>query len=243
MSFVEMGARLCVNQGKKRLVQWGEDTYTCFAIKTKVISQQDRLPDIIERYVAPVVEEGDILFVSEKMVACAQGRAIPMSTIKPGSLARFLSRFVTKSSAGIGLSIPETMQCAINECGTVRILIAAAVGMLGKLCGKKGWFYHIAGYRAACIDGPCAYTLPPYNQYVVLAPLQAEETAIAISRQLGGTTVLIIDANDIGVEILGKSHTIDGEKLRGLLKQNPLGQSRESTPMGILRPIIRIRAA
>ncbi|MCL2166574.1 MAG: coenzyme F420-0:L-glutamate ligase [Clostridiales bacterium] len=235
MSFVETGEGLRINKGKKRLVQWGDECYLCFVIKSKVVSQHDRLADIIKTYAEPVVEEGDILFVSEKMVACAQGRAIPLSAIEPCFFARFLSRFVTKSSAGIGLSMPETMQCAIDECGVIRIVAAAAVGMAGKLLGKKGWFYRIAGYRAACIDGPCNYTIPPYNQYVVLAPLNPDKTAATMSRQLGGMTVLIIDANDIGVEILGSSHNIDTDKARGLLKQNPLGQSCESTPMGILR--------
>ena len=241
MSFVEIGKNLRINNGKKRLVQWGNECYSCFAIKTKVISYNDRLTDIIKTYVKPVVEEGDVLFVSEKMVACVQGRAIPLFVIKPGFFARFLSRFVTKSSAGIGLSIPETMQCAINECGSFRIMAAAAAGMAGKLLGKKGWFYRIAGYRASCIDGPCDYTIPPYNQCVVLAPLKPDQTAMAMSRQLGGITVLIIDANDIGVEILGKSHNVDANKVRSLLKQNPLGQSNESTPMGILRPVDKRR--
>ena len=233
---VEMGDGLKVNHGKKKLVQWGEEYYQCYAIKTKVVSPHDRLADIIKTYAEPVIEEGDILFVSEKMVACAQGRAIPLHTIKPSFLARFLSRFVTRSSAGIGLSMPETMQCALDECGAFRILLAAAVGMAGKLLGKKGWFYRIAGYRATCIDGPCAHTIPPYNQHVVLAPLMPDSVALSMSLQLGGNTVLIIDANDIGVEILGHSHPIAVSKVRCLLKQNPLGQSKESTPMGILRP-------
>ena len=237
MSYAKMGERLSVNKGKKSLVRWGNEYYFCFAIKTKVVSRDDRLADIVRTYAQPCVEEGDILFVSEKMVACAQGRAIPLSAIQPGFLARLLSRFVTKSKAGIGLSMPETMQCAIDECGVLRILAAATVGMAGKLIGRKGWFYRVAGYRAACIDGPCDHTIPPYNRYVVPAPLAPDKTATAVSRQLGGITVLIVDVNDIGVEILGKSHTIDADKVRGLLRQNPLGQSSESTPMGILRSV------
>ena len=236
MSYAKMGERLSVNKGKKRLVRWGNENYSCFAIKTKVVSRDDRLADIIRTYAQPCVEEGDVLFISEKMVACAQGRAIPLSAIQPCFFARFLSRFVTKSKVGIGLSMPETMQCAIDECGTFRILAAAVAGMAGRLIGRKGWFYRVAGYRAACIDGPCDYTIPPYNRYVVPAPLAPDKTATAVSRLLGGITVLIVDANDIGVEILGKSHNIDADKVRGLLRQNPLGQSSESTPMGILRP-------
>ena len=235
MLHAEMGVGLSVNKGKKKRVLWGSECYLCFAIQTKVVSADDRLDDIVKTYAEPHLEEGDILFISEKMVACAQGRAIPLFAVRPRFYARFLSRFVTKSRAGIGLSMPETMQCALDECGTLRITLAAAAGMVGKLLGKRGWFYRIAGHRAACIDGPCDYTIPPYNQYVVLAPLEADQTAMALSRQLGGNVVLVVDANDIGVAILGSSHAVDVEKVCALLKQNPLGQSCESTPMGILR--------
>ena len=50
--------------------------------------------------------------------------------------------------------------------------------------------------------------------------------------------VAIIDANDLSIEILGFS----GKKklnstLAEALRDNPLGQGRECTPMGILRKV------
>ena len=57
-------------------------------------------------------------------MACTQSRAIPMEDIKPRKLAVTLSRYVTKTP-GIGLGIPETMEMALQECGTLRILFAA----------------------------------------------------------------------------------------------------------------------
>ena len=112
------------------------------------------------------------------------------------------------------------------------------MGAVGKLFGKKGWFYRVAGEKVAAIDGPCEYTLPPYNHYVVLAPKDSGETARQISRQLGGITVLIVDANDLGCKILGSSDKgADLEMFLHLLKQNPLGQSDQCTPIGIFRPV------
>lgn len=231
--------KLSVNNGKREIVQSDGGNYHCYAIKTKVVTDDDMLTDIIEDYAKPVLEEDDIFFLSEKMVACTQGRAIPLSSIEPSFLARFLSSFVTKSEAGIGLAMPETMQCAIDECGTVRILFAAVVGMFGKILNKKGWFYTVAGYRAACIDGPCHNTIPPYNECVVLAPLEPDKTAAGISEMLGGKAVFIVDANDYGVQILGcAAPVLDKNRILSLLRQNPLGQSCESTPMGILRPVL-----
>ena len=134
--------------------------------------------------------------------------------------------------------MPETMQCAIEECGIFRILLASAVGFVGKIFGKKGWFYHVAGRKAAAIDGPCRWTIPPYNHYVVLAPENPREVAKQISQQLGGYLVLIVDLNDFGGEILGASEEdFCVENWLPLLRQNQLGQSDESTPVGILRPI------
>ena len=81
------------------------------------------------------------------------------------------------------------MEMALQECGTPRILFAAAVSAVGKLFHKRGWFYTIAGYKARSIDGPCDYTLPPYNEYVVLGPAQPDETAQKMSQCLGGIKV------------------------------------------------------
>jgi hypothetical protein len=53
---------------------------------------------------------------------------------------------------------------------------------------------------------------------------------------LGGIIVLIVDLNDLGGQILGTSgKDVDRAKMLKLLAQNPLGQTNESTPMGILR--------
>ncbi|MFR3992055.1 MAG: hypothetical protein ACLTY5_05725 [Angelakisella sp.] len=70
-----------------------------------------------------------------------------MKEIKPRPLAKFLCKFVLKTPYGIGLGIPETMEMAIRECGTFRILVAAAVSAVGKLFGIRGWFYKVAGKR------------------------------------------------------------------------------------------------
>lgn len=233
-----MDGNITVNQGKSEIVDFCGEIFSCYAIRTRVITKDDTIEDVVERYVKPIINGDDIVFFSEKMTACTEGRAYPTEDIKPGRLAKFLSRFVRKSERGIGLSMPETMQCAIDECGRGRILLAAAAGMAGKIFGIKGLFYRVAGYRAASIDGPCSYTLPPYNKYVVLSPKDPDKTARRISRMLGGNIVLIIDANDYGCVILGSSaERCAYEKFEWLLRQNPLGQSTQCTPIGILRPM------
>lgn len=233
----KMKSNLIVNPGKKEIVESGGKKFICRAIRTPVVTTHDNLEDIIRNFVSPAAEPGDVVFLSEKMVACTEGRAYPVDEIKAGAAARFLSRFVTRTPYGIGLAMPQTMQCAIYEAGLPKILAAAAVGAVGKFFHQKGWFYRIAGEKVAAIDGPCSYTLPPYNKYVVLAPADSEGTARQVSKWLGGKPVLIVDANDLGCNILGKSDQgLDSELYLNLLRQNPLGQSTQCTPAGIFRP-------
>jgi F420-0:gamma-glutamyl ligase len=222
---------------KKLEIEYQGKRYLRIPIKTDVITKDDKITEVTKKFVLNLLNKGDLVFISEKAVAITQGRAFPVKDIKARPLAVFLSKYVTKTSAGIGLGIPETMEMALRECGVVRILFAAAVSFVTKLFGRKGDFYRIAGTKASSIDGPTQNTLPPYNSYVVLGPACPDETAREISAVIGAP-VAIVDLNDLGGKILGKSHkTIDERDILGILRDNPLGQSREQTPIGIIREI------
>lgn len=224
-----------VNDGKNEIIEVDGVNYRRLCLKTHVITEKDDIVDVTEKYAKPYLEKGDVLFITEKIVGCTQGRAIPLSEIHPRKLAVILSKFVLKTPYGIGLAMPETMEMALRECGTMRILFAAAVSAVGKLIGKRGWFYKIAGEKARSIDGPCDCTLPPYNEYVSLAPLNPDEVAKKVSDALG-CEVIITDINDLGGNILGASDPkSDRELFVKILKDNPLGQSSQQTPMGIIR--------
>ena len=225
------------NEGKQHEIDVNGTTFVRIPIRTHVITNTDTLESAFASYVKPHVRAGDVVFFSEKAVACTQNRAIPMKDIKPRKLAVFLSNRVTKSPWGIGLGIPETMEMALQECGTPRILFAAAVSAIGKLFGQSGWFYHVAGSKARGIDGPCDYTLPPYNEYVVLTPLSPDKSAMAI-RDIINTHAIIVDSNDKGCHVLGVSDVkLDRNLYAQTLGDNPLGQAAEQTPCGIIRKV------
>ncbi len=228
---------LDANPGKRLHITVRGKTYCRYPIKTSIITPEDNdIAGTISKYARSLVKKGDIVFISEKIVAISQGRAYPVNSIRPSKLATYLSGFVTKNPAGIGLSIPETMQLALEEVGPVRLLIAAAVSAFTKPFGIKGIFYRIAGMQAAAIDGPVPYAIPPYNTYASKGPLKAEEVAGKISEILGGVPVCIVDANDLGVELLGSSdRLVSSQFIKEVLRDNPLGQSDESTPIGIIR--------
>ena len=234
-----MEQELKPNEGKQGIIEVDGVRYERLPIKTHLITNEDDIVDVAQKYGAPVLSKpDDVLFISEKIVACSQGRAIPLKDIKPRPLAVRLSNHVTKTPHGIGLGMPETMECALREVGVLRILFAACVSVIGKkIFKKKGWFYNVAGYRARSIDGPCHNTIPPYNQYVVLGPLHPEKVAKQIKERIG-FDVCIVDINDLEGQILGaSSKALDKRLYARILKDNPLGQDDQQTPMGIIRKV------
>lgn len=219
------------------IVHVGSDAYLRIMIRTHTIMRGEDIGDLMLTYVKPQLEPGDIIFVSEKAASAAQGRAIPLDEIKPGLLARFLVRFVYKAPYGIGLGMPETMEMAIREVGVVRILLASVVGGIGKLFGIRGLFYHVAGPKARSIDGPADYVIPPYNRCVVLGVADADDLCRRAAAKIGAP-VAIVDANDIGMNVIGFSDPGLGRiPWQAILKDNPAGQTSESTPFGIIRPL------
>ena len=204
-------------------------------IRTSVVTRADHLESLLDTYVLSHLIPGDIVVISEKVVAITQGRGFPISEIRPTRLAFFLCRFVYKSPYGIGLGSPWTMELALKEAGVLRVIFAAAIACIGKIVGIKGLFYQICGRGVAAIDGPCSYTLPPYNEWAILGPKNAPAVAKQLSQHLN-TGVAIVDINDLGAAILGSYAThLSKKDLCEILHDNPLGQSKEQTPIGIIR--------
>lgn len=184
------------------------------------------------------------LTVSEKIIAIMQGRSWFIWDVKPSFVARKLSRMVTRTPAGIGLGNPVTMQLAIDEAGLGRILYAAAGSVIGKLRGKKGVFYELAGANVRAIDGPTEYSVYPSNVSAKLPPKDPDLVAAHLSELVRSLVpeefretfdgVVVMDANDIGRNVLGLSASRDAEYYEEQFADNPLGQGSQQTPMAIV---------
>lgn len=182
--------------------------------------------------------------ISEKIIAIMQGRSWFVWDIKPGIPAKVLSRFVTRTPAGIGLGDPTTMQLAIQEAGLARIAYAAAGGAVGKLRGKKGVFYDLAGANVRAIDGPTEYSVYPSNVSAKLPPARPHEVAAHLTRVIRDVVptryrsafdgVAIVDANDIGCNVLGNASSRGDDFFAGCFADNPLGQGRQQTPIAVI---------
>lgn len=215
------------------LITVGGITWRRVPIKTHRVTETDSIVEVCDRYSKDVRKAGDILFVSEKVCAVTQGRAIPAASIKIGWLAKLLWPRVRKVSYGIGLRSPETMQCAINECGHLRIIAAAVVGGFTRALGRRGDFYRIAGMQAATIDAHG--TSPMQPDCVILGPKDPAGLAKKI-RAATGLPAAVVDVNDIGGSwVLGSDGIDDVNLIQDILRDNPLGQTDEQTPLGLIR--------
>ena len=167
-----------------------------------------------------------------------------MWEIKPSFAAKQLSRFVTRTPAGIGLGDPVTMQLAINEAGLARITYAGALGALGKVRGKRGVFYEHAGANVRAIDGPTEYSVYPSNVSAKLPPKDPDLVAahlVDVIREVVPARfvetfdgVVVMDANDIGRNVLGLAASREREHYEAQFADNPLGQGSQQTPMAVV---------
>lgn len=223
------------NEGKNLTIDIDGVSYLRIPIKTHVVMREDDLFEVVDKYTKEIRQPDDIIFCSEKIIAITQGRSFPIDEIKPSRLAKFLVKFVYKSPYGIGLGSPYTMQLALEDVGVPRIMLGCLAAAVTKPFGIRGVFYKVCGPRAYAIDGPCDYTLPPYNRYAKMAPKNPDKVARDMKAKLGNQFI-VLDANDLNVDILGKSSKELNDKfLKALFKDNPLGQASQQTPIALVR--------
>ena len=220
----------------------GRTVFARLPLHTDLVGRGADLDDLMRRQIAEHIRPGDLVVMAEKPIATSQGRSFALDEIHPTKLARVLSKAVTKTPHGIGLGIPETMQLAIDEAGAPRIAAAAAVSAAGKVVGKRGLFYRVAGANVEAIDGPTWNTLPPHNTHAKLGPADPDGVAAHLADLLSDTVggrveFVVIDANDLTAAVLGASPGADRALAKRLMRDNPLGQGHEQTPVCVLRPL------
>lgn len=213
--------------------------YERYAVQTPFIEEGEDYMAILKQYVYPLYQEGDILSISEKVIAMCQRQTVDKGQIHLGLMAKCLSRFATKTKSGIGMDEPYKLQLVINLKGRVRVLIASIIGALGKGMGKRGLFYKILGKEVAGIDGLYAHSaFERYHHLAVLSPKNPDLVSKEIYEAFHMST-MIVDANDISVDILGTSPDIKGNEsyLAAMIEDNPAGQDDECTPFILIRNI------
>ncbi|MCI8554057.1 MAG: F420-0--gamma-glutamyl ligase [Clostridiales bacterium] len=214
--------------------------YERYAVKTHFIERGEDYVGIVRRYLSPLCQPGDVVTISEKVISMCQNNTVEMKDIRVGFWARFLSRFATHNHNGIGMDEPYKLQLAINMRGLPLILWASFCGAVCRLFGKRGVFYEIVGQDVAGIDGFYSHSaFETYHTLAVLNPREPDKVCAEIEKETGIACVLV-DANDIDVEILGRAPSLaecSDQSLSELIRDNPAGQDDELTPFVIVRDI------
>jgi hypothetical protein len=199
-------------------------------IKTHLITDKDDIVDVVKKYTVKIATTGDTIAVAESVVAISQGRAILPETIKPGFLARVLCRFPGKEGS---LAAPPSLQVAIEDVGLPRFLLGLIAAGLGRLTGRRGDFFRVAGRQLAQIDD-FAGTMYPYDRHIVMGPKNPQKVADRIKKATGAEAV-ITDINDLGkVDILAATAGAWHYNMSAYLRDNPHGNDDQQTPIVVL---------
>jgi len=147
-----------------------------------------------------------------------------------------MSARVIKTSWGTGLRSPYAMQYAIELTGAPRMLLAGVAHVVGRVLGRKGWFYLVAGLNARMMDAEHTMGVKAFYECCIPAPADPAGTVRAL-KAATGYDVAICDINDV-MPAWCVASTLSPERSRLLERSfddNPLGQRDEQTPIGIWR--------
>lgn len=211
-------------------------------VKTDLLTEADDPAAAVKAYAEGCLEPGDVVAFSSCVAAIMEGRMLMEGTVRPGALARFTSRLVAGRHplGGFGSSAPManplSAETALEEVGSLRVLIAIAAAGIGQALGKAGWFYVVAGPQVAQIDDILG-SIPPYDYYVMLGPRDPYLLSEDIAGKLGmGAGVAIVDANDLGIAwAVGYSNGVDAVALERAMSDNPAGNQDQMTPIVVVR--------
>ena len=77
-----------------------------YGVQTHFVEEGESYVRLIQDYVLPLYQPGDILSISEKVISMCQENTVYMEDVKVGWLARFLSCFGHRTKSGIGVTEP-----------------------------------------------------------------------------------------------------------------------------------------
>lgn len=103
------------NSGRNIEIKVDGEVFLRHAIKTKFVTSNDNYIDIVREYVSKIYEKGDIISISEKIISICQNRIIQRKDMKIGFFAKFLSKFASHPTTGVGVGESIKMQYAINK--------------------------------------------------------------------------------------------------------------------------------
>jgi hypothetical protein len=205
---------------------------TVKAVRTHLLGPLDDPVEIVRRYALPRAQPGDIVTIGESPLAVVQGRFVDPGAQRRGWFATRGAQFMSGEGS---LGTAGGMQALVDEIGAPKVALALAGGVVGKLAGRDGWFYRLAGDPGRLVDDVTG-TLPPYDNFIVLGPENADRVCADVLAATG-LQAAVVDANDLGaVDVIGASPGVPHEMVKAALRKNPAGNADETTPIVLIRP-------
>ena len=176
-------------------------------------------------------------------LSISQGNASPVADIRTSRAARLLSRFRSRTPVGVGLGHPATMQLAIDEVAVPSHPPRRRRGRGDTPVRHARRFYRVAGWTGErdrrAVDGQ-----PPSLRHLGVQGADRlrrrgdPDRERIVARTGRKVDVAIIDANDLARR--GVRHYRRGRRgnRAALVVDNPLGQSAEQTPFGLVRTLV-----
>ena len=213
--------------------------YSRYAIQTHFVEVGEDQAALVEKYVRPLYQEGDMLSFGAKVMAMCTKNVKTREQVKPGFWANLLWRFAGINHTGVGMHEPYKLQLVIDMCGLPRVLLAVFCSAVTKPFGIHGVFYTVCGKGVGGIDG--FYFRSSFDRYKELAlinPPNPVELCNDLKEKTGIPTVLM-DANDLEQNQLGKcdGFPLTDEEIQDAMQDNPSGQGDELTPFILIRPV------
>ena len=120
--------------------------------------------------------------------------------------------------------------------GRARVLWAALRAGLDKLRGIHGTFYRLLGPEVRGLDGFYGEDIPAYADLGIRIPTEPDLLCDQVYEKTGVQSY-IVDANGLGVELMGKSSGITAPEtwLTEVIRDNPAGQEEQMTPFILVR--------
>ncbi len=212
---------------------------TLVPVKTRVLTDDDRIVEAVEQYGGHLVGSDDIVCVAESVVAITQGEFTRPELLRPSWQARLMNRFVPAEGS---MASVYGMQSAMEKEGEWKMLFWFVVGFIAKLFGRRGvWYAHC---RQASFVDDVTGTMPPFDKCIVYGPRDADRVCDEMVKRLGCYGAVVADVNDLKRSaVLGKSRGIDAAEVAQILIDNPFGNAGEMTPIVIIKDYAAVARA
>lgn len=213
--------------------------YQRFAIQTHFVQKGESQKELVEKYVRPLYQDGDMLSFGAKVMCMCVGSVKTREEVKPGFWANLLWRFAAINTTGVGMHEPYKLQLVIDICGLPRVLLAVVCSALTKPFGLHGVFYKVCGHGVGGIDGfYFRSSFDIYKQMALINPDHPNELCQELYDQTK-IPVVLMDANDLERDQLGKckEFPLTDDEIQDAMQDNPSGQGDELTPLILIRPV------